>query len=119
MLDIIGLMMLAEGQPKPHRRQSESVCGAPVARFGIWVGPFQIRRERLPTDYFQTRHCNIFAPFIKSPWINMRVCQPRFDRVSFIHEEVLPPFGQTNPIGAPLFRYVHCIDDSEELCDHE
>jgi hypothetical protein len=49
----------------------------------------------------------------------MRVCQPRFDRVSFIHEEVLPPFGQTNPIGAPLFRYVHCIDDSEELCDHE
>jgi len=32
-------MMLAEGQPKPHRRQSESTCGAPVARFGVWVGP--------------------------------------------------------------------------------
>ena len=30
MFDVIGLMMLAEGEPKPHRRQSESVCGAPV-----------------------------------------------------------------------------------------
>jgi hypothetical protein len=40
MFDIIGLMMLAEGQPKPHRRQSESICGAPVARFGVWVGLF-------------------------------------------------------------------------------
>jgi len=39
MVDIIGLMMLAEGEPKPHRMQTESVCGAPVARFGAWVGP--------------------------------------------------------------------------------
>ena len=40
MIDIIGLMMLAEGEPKPNRRQTESICGAPVARFGVWVGPF-------------------------------------------------------------------------------
>ena len=43
MIDIIGLMMLAEGEPKPHRRRTESTCGAPVARFGVWVGPFQLR----------------------------------------------------------------------------
>jgi hypothetical protein len=42
MIDIIGLMMLAEGEPKPHRRQTEGDCGAPVARFGVWVGPFNI-----------------------------------------------------------------------------
>jgi hypothetical protein len=42
MVDIIGLMMLAEGEPKPHRRRTEATCGAPVARFGIWVGPFQL-----------------------------------------------------------------------------
>jgi hypothetical protein len=42
MIDIIGLMMLAEGEPKPHRRRTESICGAPVARFGVWVGPFQL-----------------------------------------------------------------------------
>jgi hypothetical protein len=30
MIDIIGLVMLAEGEPKPHRRRTESVCGAPV-----------------------------------------------------------------------------------------
>jgi hypothetical protein len=41
MIDIIGLMMLAEGEPKPHRRRTESSCGAPVARLGVWVGPFQ------------------------------------------------------------------------------
>ena len=42
MFDIIGLMMLAEGEPKPYRRRTEATCGAPVARFGVWVGPFQI-----------------------------------------------------------------------------
>jgi len=42
MIDIIGLMMLAEGEPKRHRRRTEATCGAPVARFGVWVGPFQI-----------------------------------------------------------------------------
>ena len=40
MIDIIGLMMLAEGEPKPHRRRTEGDCGAPVARFGVWVGSF-------------------------------------------------------------------------------
>jgi hypothetical protein len=30
MIDIIGLMMLTEGEPKPHRRRTESTCGAPV-----------------------------------------------------------------------------------------
>jgi len=47
MIDIIGLMMLAEGEPKPHRRRNEGDCGASVARFGVWVAPFQIQRERL------------------------------------------------------------------------
>jgi hypothetical protein len=42
MIDIIGLMMLAEGESKPHRRRTEGDCGAPVARFGVWVGPFQL-----------------------------------------------------------------------------
>jgi hypothetical protein len=35
-------MMLAEGEPKPHRRRTEATCGAPVAHFGVWVGPFQL-----------------------------------------------------------------------------
>jgi len=43
MIDIIGLMMLAEGEPKPNRRWTEGTCGAPVARFSVWVGPFQPR----------------------------------------------------------------------------
>jgi hypothetical protein len=43
MIDFIGLMMLAEGEPKPHRRRTEGTCGAPVARFDVWVDPFQIR----------------------------------------------------------------------------
>jgi len=30
MIDIIGLVMLAEGELKPRRRQSESICCAPV-----------------------------------------------------------------------------------------
>jgi len=30
MIDIIGLVILAEGEPKPHRRRTESTCGAPV-----------------------------------------------------------------------------------------
>ena len=42
MIDFIGLMMLAEGEPKPHRRRNEGDCGAPVARFGDWVGLFQL-----------------------------------------------------------------------------
>jgi hypothetical protein len=46
MVDFIGFMMLAEGESKPHRRQNEGDCGAPVARFGVWVGPFQIRMTR-------------------------------------------------------------------------
>jgi len=32
--------MLAEAKPKLRRRRNESTCGAPVARFGAWVGPF-------------------------------------------------------------------------------
>jgi hypothetical protein len=32
--------MLAEAEPKPRRRRNESPCGAPVARFAAWVGPF-------------------------------------------------------------------------------
>jgi hypothetical protein len=39
--------MLAEAHPKPRRRRNESACGAPVARFGAWVGPFEPLRERL------------------------------------------------------------------------
>ena len=42
MIDFIGLTMLAEGEPKPHRRRTEATCGAPVARLGAWVGPFQL-----------------------------------------------------------------------------
>jgi len=30
MIEFIGLMMLAEGEPKPHRRRTEGDCGAPV-----------------------------------------------------------------------------------------
>ena len=50
MIDVIGLTALTEGQPKPHRRRNESTCGAPVARFGVWVGPFGedlVRRKRI------------------------------------------------------------------------
>ena len=47
MIDIIGLMMLAEGEPKPHRRRTEATCGAPVARFAVWVGPFLTSYESL------------------------------------------------------------------------
>ena len=32
--------MLAEAEPKVRRRRNESACGAPVARFGAWVGPY-------------------------------------------------------------------------------
>jgi hypothetical protein len=37
---ITGLMMRAEAKPKPRRGRNESACGAPVARFVAWVGPF-------------------------------------------------------------------------------
>jgi hypothetical protein len=30
MIEFIGLMILAEGEPKPNRRRNESVCCAPV-----------------------------------------------------------------------------------------
>jgi hypothetical protein len=46
MVNIIGLMMLAESEPKPNRRRTEATCAVPVARFGVWVGPFQIRMTR-------------------------------------------------------------------------
>jgi hypothetical protein len=46
MFDVIGLMILAEGEPKPHSRESQSVCGAPVARFGVWVGPLALDRHK-------------------------------------------------------------------------
>ena len=46
MIYVIGLMMLTEGEPKPHRRRTEATCGAHVARFGVWVGPFQLRMIR-------------------------------------------------------------------------
>jgi len=39
MIDIIGLMMLAEAKAKPRRRRNEGACGAPVARFWAWIGP--------------------------------------------------------------------------------
>ena len=39
MLDITGLMMLAEAEPKPHCKRNESACGASVAHFVAWVGP--------------------------------------------------------------------------------
>jgi hypothetical protein len=51
MIDIIGLMMLAEGEPKPHRRRTEGDCGAPVARFDVWVGPFQIHMTRYQLNF--------------------------------------------------------------------
>jgi hypothetical protein len=51
MIDFIGLMMLAEGEPKPHRSRTEGDCGAPVARFGVWVGPFQIRMTRYQLNF--------------------------------------------------------------------
>jgi hypothetical protein len=47
MCDVIGLMMLAEGEPKLRRRRNEAPCGGPVARFGDWVGPFQHRIDSL------------------------------------------------------------------------
>jgi hypothetical protein len=37
--------MLAEAKPKPRRRRNVSACGAPVARFGAWVGPFSHNRD--------------------------------------------------------------------------
>jgi hypothetical protein len=40
MIAIERLMMQAEAEPKPHRSQKEAACGAVVARFGAWVGPF-------------------------------------------------------------------------------
>jgi hypothetical protein len=46
MIDFIGLMMLAEGESKLRRRRTEGDCDAPVARFGVWVGPFQLRMIR-------------------------------------------------------------------------
>jgi len=30
LIDFVGLMMLAEGKPKSHRRRTEGDCGAPV-----------------------------------------------------------------------------------------
>jgi hypothetical protein len=52
--------MLAEAQPKPRRRRNEAACGAPVARFGAWVGPLchtqaiyvvsRTGRSQSPTD---------------------------------------------------------------------
>lgn len=32
--------MLAEAKAKPRRRRNEVACGAPVARFEVWVGLF-------------------------------------------------------------------------------
>jgi hypothetical protein len=52
MVDFIGLMMVAEGEPKPHHRQNEGGCGAPVARFGVWVGPFQIHITRYKLNFY-------------------------------------------------------------------
>ncbi len=42
--------MLAEGEPKPHRRRNESICGAPVAHFGVWVGPFSCQSVEVQQD---------------------------------------------------------------------
>jgi hypothetical protein len=36
--------MLAEAEPKLRRRRNEAACGAPVARFGSWVGPLPVER---------------------------------------------------------------------------
>jgi len=44
--------MLAEAEPKPRRRRNESACGAPVARFAAWVGPFSsLQMPRVSVDY--------------------------------------------------------------------
>ena len=42
MVDIIGLMILAESGPKPNRRRTKATYGAPVARFGVWIDAFQL-----------------------------------------------------------------------------
>jgi hypothetical protein len=34
--------MRAEAEPKLHSRRNESARGAPVARSGAWVGPFNM-----------------------------------------------------------------------------
>jgi len=47
MIDISGLMVRAEAEPKPRRRQNESACGAPAARFGAWVGPYNCFYQQL------------------------------------------------------------------------
>jgi hypothetical protein len=39
MIDIKGLMMLTEAEPKPPRGRTESARGALVARSLAWVGP--------------------------------------------------------------------------------
>jgi hypothetical protein len=51
MIEFIGLMMLAEDEPKLHRRRTEGDCGAPVARFDVWVGPFQIHMTRYQLNF--------------------------------------------------------------------
>jgi hypothetical protein len=65
MVDFIGLMMLAEGEPKPHRRQTEATCGAPVAHVGVWVGPFQIHMTRNQLN-LHNNYISFDAPFDNS-----------------------------------------------------
>jgi hypothetical protein len=62
-------MMLAEGEPKPHRRRTESICGAPVARFGIWVGPFQLRIIRDQLN-FRINQISFDAPIDSRDYLN-------------------------------------------------
>ena len=69
MIDIIGLMMLAEGEPKPNRRRTEATCGAPVARIGDWVGPMRLRIIRDQLN-FHINQISFDAPIegsIRSP----------------------------------------------------
>jgi hypothetical protein len=37
--------MLTEAEPKLRRRRNESSCGAPVARFGVWVVPLSVEES--------------------------------------------------------------------------
>jgi hypothetical protein len=49
--------MRAEAEPKPHSRRNESARGAPVARFGAWVGPLLERmRQRTRRDLCPHSH---------------------------------------------------------------
>jgi hypothetical protein len=57
------LMMLAVARPKPHSRPNEPTCGAPVARFTAWVGPFSrpLTGVVKPSSYIFRQHVHLVA----------------------------------------------------------